>query len=283
MSFQDIESGNPFARPISGGRTPSSRPSDPAELVTNNINQLNSNIPQIQKILFKLGTPQDSDELRDSLRILIGKTRDLIRDTSQALRQFSTELESSPGDRSKNKLLQGRLTKDFQNCCQKFQDLSRQSAQKERDFPLPKPSASRGRGVNIFDDSQQPEEKKALLSERTQFVQVEYDREFNEFQISDREKGIKEIETAMLEVNEISRDLNNLVFEQGKMIDNIESHIDTTVHETTVAVEEVRAADQYDRSGRSKICWIVCIITVVLIVVLVIILAPILIHLGSST
>jgi len=67
------------------------------------------------------------------------------------------------------------------------------------------------------------------------------------------------------------------------MIDNIESHIDTTVHETTVAVEEVRAADQYDRSGRSKICWIVCIITVVLIVVLVIILAPILIHLGSST
>ena len=57
-----------------------------------------------------------------------------------------------------------------------------------------------------------------MNKKRMQFLQLESDREFNEMQIEEREQGIKEIETTILEVNEITRDLSSLVHEQGRMI-----------------------------------------------------------------
>jgi len=282
MSFHDVESGyGGEGRFVSPQRNRlSSTPGDPSLAVHKNIEQLSVNVPQISKMLAKLGTSQDSNELRYSLRTLIGRTRDLIRETNQEIRQLSNGPE-------KNKMLQSKLAKDFQTWCQRFQDVSKLSAQKEREFPLLKnQSFSRGSGMTPFSlntDNSQELEKTALLSDsRTQFVQIESDREFNEMQIAEREKGIKEIETAMLEVNEITRDLANLVTEQGRLVDNIESHINTTYIETQLGVEEIRAANEYDKRGRSKMCWIIVIITVAVIVALLIIILPIVISLSAT-
>lgn len=49
-------------------------------------------------------------------------------------------------------------------------------------------------------------------------MQLENEREFNDALIHDREMGIKQIETAVMEVNEIFTDLASLVHEQGFMI-----------------------------------------------------------------
>ena len=46
--------------------------------------------------------------------------------------------------------------------------------------------------------------------------------------IEERDKGIREIETAVLTVNDIFTDLAGLVEEQGHMIDNIENNIVST-------------------------------------------------------
>jgi len=182
------------------------------------------------------------------------------------------------------KKLQAKLTKDFQIYCQKFQEVSKLSAQKERDTPLNfrnQPS----RGMNFQSPSgtyvEDPleEERKSLLSasNKQQFMLVENDREFMEAQMEEREKGIKEIETTIIEINEITRDLSTLVHEQGILIDNIETHIDVAVQHSTQGVEELRKASDYQKSGKSYMCWIVLILTVAVVIILASIIIPILV------
>jgi len=70
-------------------------------------------------------------------------------------------------------------------------------------------------------------------------------------------------------VNEIFRDLSHLVQEQGVMIDNIESNIEESVVKTTDGVEELRKANEYQKSSRNKMC---CLALIILIVAAIIVL-----------
>lgn len=94
-------------------------------------------------------------------------------------------------------------------------------------------------------------------------MQIEAEREFNDAVIADRETGIKQIEQTITEVNEIFTDLANLVHEQGFMIDNIESNIESTVHNTAEGVVQLRKASEHQKSARNKMCWLALIIAII--------------------
>lgn len=49
-------------------------------------------------------------------------------------------------------------------------------------------------------------------------MQIENEREFNDAMMQDREDGIKQIESTIMEVNGIFTDLAQIVHEQGYMI-----------------------------------------------------------------
>jgi len=299
MSFLDVERnyGGPSRNSSSSSSSSSSdrsftSRSDPQDFhssasaqarIYKQIEQISTNVPQISKMLQRIGTTQDGNELRENLRNLIGKTRNIVKEANQDIKDFSHE------DGPKNKILQAKLMKDFQMWCQKFQEVTKLSAQKEREIPLPsKANNSRTMPASPFshdnDFQQEEEEKKALLSNaRMQFVQLENDREFNEMQIEEREQGIKEIETTILEVNEITRDLSHLVHEQGRMIDNIESHIDTTVQQTAIGLQEISKAADHQNTGRKNLCCILLILVIAMIVIIGIIVTPILIKLAANS
>jgi len=124
-----------------------------------------------------------------------------------------------------------------------------------------------------YDDYHKEHEKQSLLesSRKQQLLQIENEREFNDALIHDREMGIKQIESAVSEVNEIFTDLANLVHEQGFMIDNIESNIESTAVQTQDGVVQLQKASQHQKSARSKMC-ILAIILVVIAAVLTLIL-----------
>lgn len=101
--------------------------------------------------------------------------------------------------------------------------------------------------------------------------------DFSNAIIQDREHGIKEIEKALTEVNEIFIDLSNLVVEQGAMIgtviivlcgliitDNIESNVEAADDYTSKGYEEVKKASEYQKSSRNKMCCLLLIIVIVL-------------------
>jgi len=90
------------------------------------------------------------------------------------------------------------------------------------------------------------------------------EQDFQNGMIAERDRGIKEIEKTVLEVNDIFRDLSNIVAEQGVMIDSIESNIEASSHATFKGVEEISKASKYQKSSRTKLC---CLAFILLIVV----------------
>lgn len=63
MSFQDLESGRPFAtrRPLLNGKQ------DPTQAVASGIFQINTAVSTFQRLVNTLGTPKDTPELREKL------------------------------------------------------------------------------------------------------------------------------------------------------------------------------------------------------------------------
>lgn len=242
--------------------------------IKENIKQMSTNVTSIQKSVSILGTNRDGQDLRDRLTGTIETTKILARDTTAQLKQLSSHNQGS----SQNKMIHQKLTKDFSVWLGKFQELSKISAQKERTLPPPKQAPQQqGRqdtfpqtyGNGNYDDYHAETEKQGLLeaSRKQQLLQLENEREFNDALIHDREMGIKQIESAVVEVNEIFTDLANLVHEQGFMIDNIESNIESTAVQTSAGVKELQAASKHQRSARSKLCILAIIIAIVAAVV----------------
>jgi syntaxin 7 len=104
---------------------------------------------------------------------------------------------------------------------------------------------------------------------RQDFLQLENEVVFNEAVIEEREQGIREIHQQIGEVNEIFKDLAVLVNEQGYMIDDIDSHIESAHSATVQGNRQLVKAVKSQKSGASITCWILVIVTVALLLFIV--------------
>jgi len=84
-------------------------------------------------------------------------------------------------------------------------------------------------------------------------------------------KAFEKSKKTVVEVNEIFRDLSNLVHEQGAMIDNIESNIEESVVKTSEGVEDLRKANDYQKSSRNKMCCLALIILIIAAIIVVVV------------
>ncbi len=105
------------------------------------------------------------------------------------------------------------------------------------------------------------------LSRQEQYLAVENDREWMDSMIEERDQEIKTIQSQMSEVNEIFKDLHQLVTIHEDMIDNIETNISVAKTNTGRAVVEVKKASDYQQKSRSKLCLFLIIVTLILAVV----------------
>ena len=100
-----------------------------------------------------------------------------------------------------------------------------------------------------------------------QYLAVENDREWMDNMIEERDQEIKTIQSQMSEVNDIFKDLHQLVTIHEDMIDNIETNISVAKSNTCRAVVEVKKASDYQQKSRSKLCLFLIIVTLILAVV----------------
>ena len=68
--------------------------------------------------------------------------------------------------------------------------------------------------------------------------------------ILERHKDIKEIETKMIQLNEMFRDISILTHDQGSIIDDIYTNTINSVQKTDEGVEQIRQAEKEDRKNR---------------------------------
>lgn len=248
--------------------------------IKENIKQMSTNVTLITKFITTLGTNKDTQDLRHRLNGTIESTKQIAKETALQLKELGSTQSGTLEQRNQLKQVHQKLTKDFTVWLEKFQEISKVSAQKERTLlPPPKtPTSSQpAKPLDTFPTStgygeDAVDEKQGLLeaTRKQQLLQIENEREFNDSIIQDREEGIKKIEGTIREVNEIFTDLAQLVNEQGIMIDNIESNIESTAHNTAEGVVELRKASDHQKSARSKMCWLALIIAIVAAVITII-------------
>ena len=105
----------------------------------------------------------------------------------------------------------------------------------------------------------------AQLQERAQSVEVDA------AVIAEREQRINQLERDMLMINDIMRDMADMVHEQGDMVDDIEANVERTKHHAVAANENLVQAKRFQAKTRRKMCIILLIVAVISAVLVLII------------
>ncbi|KAK4769542.1 hypothetical protein SAY86_027692 [Trapa natans] len=271
MSFQDLESGRGLVvrRELINGKQ------DATHAVASGIFQINTAVNTFYRLVNTLGTPKDNPELREKLRKTRLHINQLVKDTSDGLKQAS-EIDHHAGISKSKKITDAKLAKDFQAVLKEFQKAQRLAAERETAYALPQAALPSSYSSNELDiSSDKTPEKQALLveSQRQEVLLLDNEIVFNEAIIEEREQGIQEIQQQIGEVNDIFKDLAVLVHEQGTMIDDIGTHIENSHAATAQANSNLVKAAKTQRSNSSLACLLLVIFGVVLLIVIIVLAA----------
>ncbi|KAF9669458.1 hypothetical protein SADUNF_Sadunf14G0109700 [Salix dunnii] len=267
MSFQDFQNGK---RPSASSSTSRS----PSQAVAAGIFQINTAVAGFRRLVDAIGTDKDTPEHRHKLHNSRQRILQLVKETSAKLKSLS-ELDHDPDINPSKKIEDAKLARDFQITLQEFQKVQQLASERESTYsptlpPQPSlpPSSSSGEYVvAIMDQDGQP-----LLREqrRQEVVLLDNEVAFNEAIIEEREQGIRDIEEQIGEANEIFKDLAVLVHDQGVVIDDIHSNIDSSAATTMQARVQLSKASKSVKSKCSWCWWLLGIAVVVLVVLLLI-------------
>lgn len=269
MSFQDIRN-NGGIRPASSSSTTSSQ--TPSQSVAAGIFQINTAVSSFRRLVEAIGTSKDTPTHRQKLHNTRQRILQLVKDTSAKLKALSDSDHASNVTQSK-KIEDAKLARDFQATLQEFQKVQQLASERESSYmPSGAPTSfvtdSSGEEAKQDLESQQPF---LLEQKRQELVLLDNEVAFNEAIIEEREHGIKEIQGQIGQVNEIFKDLAVLVNEQGVVIDDIHSNIESSAAVTTQAKQQLSKASKNERSG-STWCWILLAVLAMAIIIFLLIL-----------
>nr|XP_034981782.1 t-SNARE domain-containing protein 1 isoform X2 [Zootoca vivipara] len=192
------------------------------------------------------------------------ETNKTITTCTNAIRQLSEVIR---GSSRQERLQLDRLKNQLSDAIQRYGTVQKKIAEKSKAL-LPKGQSSRKQQSprtpfsNLADDEKifsggdsvwmEQNQEHALLSEIT-----EEDLEV----IRQREEAIQQIESDMLDVNQIIKDLASMVYEQGDTIDSIEANIETASSNVQSANEQLAKASQHQRGLQSGSYFLTAVVT----------------------
>ncbi|KAM5210893.1 t-SNARE domain-containing protein 1 isoform 8-T11 [Hipposideros larvatus] len=254
-----LGSRGPFGGPSRQGYQPLATQVDLSDLqelfqeTSANVFRINSNVTSLEQSLRSLGTPSDTQELRDSLHTEQQETNHTISASTRAMKQMSELLQ---GCSRQERLQLDRLRTQLSDAIQRYGAVQKKIAEKSRAL-LPTvqrggrqqspraPFAELAEDEKIFngDDGVWQGQEQALLPEIT-----EEDLEA----IRLREEAILQIESDLLDVNQIIKDLASMVSEQGEAIDSIEASLEAASSHTEAASELLAGASRHQRMRKTR-------------------------------
>ncbi|KAG0714068.1 Syntaxin-12 [Chionoecetes opilio] len=90
------------------------------------------------------------------------------------------------------------------------------------------------------------------------------DLEFESAMHLEREQRVQRLESDIIDINEIMRDLSSMVTAQGDVVDSIEDNVEVAAGHVEEGREELIKAVRYQNKSRRKICICILILIIVL-------------------
>lgn len=130
-------------------------------------------------------------------------------------------------------------------------------------FSLPSTS-----GTQFMDDDKtQPEYQNKMLTQ-TQMLLME---EENTKMVAEREEEVNKIVRSITDLNDVFKDLAQMVNEQGTVLDRIDFNIEQTQTSVFEGYKQLQKAEGYQRKNRKMHCILVLAITLITMLILLII------------
>ncbi|XP_075904448.1 syntaxin-7 isoform X2 [Nelusetta ayraudi] len=240
-------------------------PEEPNVLVHNissNIQRLTLLTSELQRAVSLLGTEQDTSQLRHSLQQKTQQGNQLAKETDRLMKAF-TALPVSP-DQRQRKIQRERLLNDFSAALNSFQKVQREAASRERDFVARVRASSRVSGGQPDDNfGHMP----SFLGDSQVQSQAEVITEEDLQQIQERESAIRQLESDIVDINDIFKDLGMMIHEQGDMIDSIEANVENAESHVQSGTQQLARAADYQQRSRKKICILLVLLAVAGVVV----------------
>jgi len=205
-------------------------------VVATNIQKLVQNISSMQRMIVHIDS--QGNALRQQLQQLQHYTGQLARDTAVQLKQIG-ELQNLD---AKEKMQKERLQDDFTRALNGFQRLQTEAAQKAKaDLAAARQSGADPHLAAPGENPSQQSNFQAVIQEESDLAALQ-----------EREKSIRQLESDIVDVNTIFKDLATMVHEQGDIVDSIESNIESASVQVHEGTDQLRQAHTYQTSARKK-------------------------------
>jgi len=203
-----------------------------ATVIGNNVQKISRNVNDVQTMVTQIGTSRDNTELRDKLHNVQHYTNRVAQETNGYMKQLhGCPNLGSQSEQRQRKIQKERLMNEFSAALKKFQDVQRDAASKEKDS-VARARASSGSNYDPFRDDPKKDSLIGLDSPGTApQQQITMEQDVDVGLIQEREQAIHKLESDIMDVNQIFKDLGMLVHEQGEVIDSIEANVENaSVH-----------------------------------------------------
>uniref|UniRef100_S4R479 Si:ch211-208k15.1 n=1 Tax=Petromyzon marinus TaxID=7757 RepID=S4R479_PETMA len=217
--------------------------------ISKNIFQINGSVSALDKQLQKLGAASDSRDLRQQLHNNQQRSNQLITDTASSLRHLANLARKSTKKierQQQDRLQLDRLKSQFSETLRSYQQTQKKISQKTKEVisseqraaiqipPVQPWTASRV-------DEHGWDSKKMVSAESTEEQLTHKDLE----DIQVRHEAIQQLESDLLDVNSIFKDLAAMVHEQGGTVDSIVHHVESASSNVEGANENLIAASKH--------------------------------------
>ncbi|XP_059055800.1 syntaxin-16 [Achroia grisella] len=133
-------------------------------------------------------------------------------------------------------------------------------------FSLPSTSGTQKQGYAEDDQVDDMFQKPALNQKQMLLMQEENTRI-----VAEREEEVNKIVRSIMDLNDIFKDLGQMVHEQGTVLDRIDYNIEQTQVQVHEGFKQLQKADRYQRKNRKMHCILILAVTIIVLVILLII------------
>eukprot|EP01012_Entosiphon_sulcatum_P037646 TRINITY_DN4841_c1_g1_i1.p2 TRINITY_DN4841_c1_g1~~TRINITY_DN4841_c1_g1_i1.p2 ORF type:complete len:308 (+),score=107.02 TRINITY_DN4841_c1_g1_i1:210-1133(+) len=236
------------------------------------IRQRMERLREMHKQSLKPNFKKDEAREQSDMQLLASEIKQHFKSTERTLRDLAEN--TKPKDDGEARVLQniqisictqmGEIKKQFDSEQSKFMsDLKRQRGQ-----------AKKLMWAGQTSDELEEEERRQQLMQQYQ-AKGYSDEMINQIMINsrivdERDTELQRIYSSIVDLHEIFKDMNQLVIDQGSLLDRIDYNIDETRQSVTAAINELTQAEKIQKKSRFKLVVILlCVLILILIVALI--------------
>ncbi|KAL7669815.1 hypothetical protein ACOME3_004761 [Neoechinorhynchus agilis] len=226
------------------------------------LQKLTNNVNQIERLVGQIGTETDSESLRHTFHQLQRNTNEVAKESNEALQNLVLIKASSVTERAKQHEMKENLARDYMAVMTRFQSAQKLGAEREKASLERIRAAVRGDSL-----TGEAEDFHGFGGDRQQqLLQVE--RDISVDLMRERESQIRKLESDIVGINQIFKDVGSLLHEQGYIVDSIERSLDAAQERVEAADTELTQAVQYQSSARKKKIILAIVAIIVLFIII---------------